>query len=113
MQQFSDRPDVIGQFRLHRRSDPQLHVDTAEIVVREMQAVRRPQILPLLAEPVGQPRESTDFKDGGFVDQERKVTYTLKCKQAESLWKDCSFDRPAICGEYWLNRLFFDLTCAS
>ena len=56
-----------------------------------------------------------DFRDGGFVDQERKITYALKRRQAEILWEDdcklSSLSGWLSCGEYGMNRLFFDLTC--
>ena len=42
----------------HCGRDPQRFVNPAEVVVGEVQAVRGPQILPLLAERVRQPSES-------------------------------------------------------
>ena len=55
-----------------------------------------------------------DFKDGGFLDQERKITYALKRRQAEELGRNCtgsSLSGWLSCGEYGMNRLLFDLTC--
>ena len=55
-----------------------------------------------------------DFKDGGFVDQERKITYALKRRQAEELQNNCTWSSLSgwlSCGEYGMNRLLFDLTC--
>ena len=34
-----------------------------------------------------------DFKDGGFLDQERKITYALKRRQAEELRYNCTWRR--------------------
>jgi hypothetical protein len=46
------------------------------------------------------------FKDDGFRDQERKITYAIKRRQAE-------LAGTGILGyvEYLFNRVFFDLTC--
>ena len=55
-----------------------------------------------------------DFKDGGFLDQERKITYALKRRQAEELRRYCRWSSLRgwlSCGEYGMNRLLFDLTC--
>ena len=55
-----------------------------------------------------------DFKDGGFLDQERKITYALKRRQAEELQNNCTWSSLSgwlSCGEYGMNRLLFDLTC--
>ncbi len=49
------------------------------------------------------------FKETGFRDQERKITYALKSRQGEFLWKACERDG-GICFEYWVNRILFDLT---
>jgi len=46
--------------RFHRGSDPQRLVNPAEIIIREVQAVRSPQILPLLAESARQPRQASN-----------------------------------------------------
>ena len=67
------------------------------------------------------------FADGGFQEQERKITYAIKRKEAELLKKGCltskddsgevraviwSYDSNlANCGSLVLNRVFFDLTC--
>ena len=55
-----------------------------------------------------------DFKDGGFLDEERKITYALKRRQAEELRRYCRWSSLRgwlSCGEYGMNRLLFDLTC--
>ena len=55
-----------------------------------------------------------DFKNGGFVDQERKITYALKRRQAEELRYNCTWSSLSgwlSCGEYGMNWLLFDLTC--
>lgn len=49
------------------------------------------------------------FKENGFRDQERKITYALKSSQGEFLWKACERNG-GICFEYWVNRILFDLT---
>ena len=37
------------------------------------------------------------FRDGGFIEQERKLTYALKRRQAEILWENCSLKHPLSC----------------
>jgi Pentapeptide repeats (8 copies) len=66
------------------------------------------------------------FADGGFREQERKITYALKRKEAELAWELCkswktgdktrailwsSDSNLANCGSFILNRVFFDWTC--
>lgn len=66
------------------------------------------------------------FADGGFRDQERKITYALKRREAELAWEGCksrktgdktrailwsSDSNLANCGSFVLNRVFFDWTC--
>ena len=67
-----------------------------------------------------------EFADGGFREQERKLTYALKRREAELLWDGCksrgngaatrailwsSDGNLANCGSFLLNRVFFDWTC--
>ena len=66
-QQFRQIPNVVGQIRLHRRGDPDAAVNAAEIVIGEVQAVGRPQVLPLLAEPIRQPRQSAHLQSNREV----------------------------------------------
>ena len=42
-------------------------MDTAEVVVGEVQAVRGPEVLPLLAERICQPREAAHLHSDGEV----------------------------------------------
>ncbi len=67
------------------------------------------------------------FQDGGFREQERKITYALKRGEAEGSWAGCKSSklpgdktrailwspdsRLANCSSFILNRMFFDLTC--
>lgn len=47
-QQFRQVPNVIGDSRVHRRRHAQRAMNPAEVVIGEVQAVRGPQVLPLL-----------------------------------------------------------------
>jgi uncharacterized protein YjbI with pentapeptide repeats len=49
------------------------------------------------------------FKEAGFRDQERKITFALKARQGEFLWEACSKDKGS-CFEYWANTILFDVT---
>jgi len=68
------------------------------------------------------------FENGGFRDQERKITYALKRREAELACQKCrsrklseehearaivlpSDSVLANCGSFILNRVFFDWTC--
>jgi uncharacterized protein YjbI with pentapeptide repeats len=67
------------------------------------------------------------FQDEGFYEQERKITYALKRREAERSWEACKSKRfsdnkarailwssdsnLANCGSLVLNRVFFDWTC--
>ena len=58
------------------------------------------------------------FKERGFREAERKLTYALHRKETESLGYRCrggqpritEFSRAATCGQYLVNRVAFDLT---
>ena len=50
------------------------------------------------------------FKNGGFLDQERKITYALRRRQAELLWEECDSASLLACGAYAFDRIFFDMT---
>lgn len=68
-----------------------------------------------------------EFENNGFRDQERKITYALRRREAELSWEACRSReltdgkvRPIIwssngwvanCGSFFLNRVFFDWTC--
>jgi uncharacterized protein YjbI with pentapeptide repeats len=49
------------------------------------------------------------FKETGFRDQERKITFALKSRQAELLWETCE-NAKGNCFEYFVNRYLFDVT---
>lgn len=63
------------------------------------------------------------FVEAGFREQERKITYALKRREAEQSWWECktkdkaktilwtSDSNLANCGSFVLNRVFFDWTC--
>jgi pentapeptide repeat protein len=52
------------------------------------------------------------FKDGGFVDQERKVTYAIKKREAGLKREGCTaFGDWRDCVEYGFNVALFDWTC--
>jgi uncharacterized protein YjbI with pentapeptide repeats len=68
------------------------------------------------------------FQDGGFREQERKITYALKRRETALSWEGCKsrklgdktraiLSSPesnlANCGSFILNRVFFDWTCQS
>lgn len=50
-----------------------------------------------------------EFKEAGFRDQERKITFALKSRQGERLWAACDNGR-GNCFEYLVNRYLFDVT---
>jgi hypothetical protein len=52
------------------------------------------------------------FRDGGFREQERKVTYALKWHDEVGYWTGCSQGSASACFELFLNRLFFDWMCS-
>lgn len=54
-QRFRNLPNAVRQIRLHCRRDAQRLVNATEIVIREVQAVRGPEVVLLLAEGVRQP----------------------------------------------------------
>ena len=57
-QQFTEAPDPRRDPRFHRRRDAQGLVNSAEVVPSEVQAVRGPQVFPLLTERIRQAREA-------------------------------------------------------
>lgn len=53
--QLSDSPDVICDSGFHGRGNSQRFVNPAEVVIGEPKRISEFQILPLLAESIGQP----------------------------------------------------------
>ena len=51
-EQFGNVPSAVSDSGLHRRSDAEAFVDTAKIVIGEVQAERGPKIFPLAGEAV-------------------------------------------------------------
>ena len=52
-----DTPNVIADSGFHRRRDPERLVNPREVVIHEVQGHCVPQVVDLLRERVGQPRE--------------------------------------------------------
>ena len=52
-QQFRDVPDAVSDSGLQSGRDAQRYMDTAEIVVGEVQAARGPQVFLLAREAIG------------------------------------------------------------
>src|ERR1039458_3695023 len=82
-QQFRQIPHVIRNARLHRRGNAQGLMDAAEIVVGEVQAVRRPQILPLLREGIRQPREAAHLHSDCEV-----LAFYVRCADFAARWDE-------------------------
>ena len=59
--------DVIRDARFHGRGDADRAMNAAEVVVREIQRKRRPVVLKLLRESVGQASESPNLHPHGEV----------------------------------------------
>src|SRR5208283_4410499 len=55
-QEVADGPELVGYSGLHCWRDAQRLVNANEVVPRKVQAVSGPQVLPLLAERIRQPR---------------------------------------------------------
>ena len=53
------------------------------------------------------------FEDGGFREQERKITYALKRREAQQSFEMCRSGIRILtnCGSFALNKVFFDWTC--
>jgi hypothetical protein len=96
--------------------------------LREIAAAKNLQLLSYRANPDALIQLRKQFEDGGFREQERKITYALKRREAELSCKKCiSRKRPnedaaraivsssdsvlANCGSFVLNKVFFDWTC--
>ena len=58
---------MVRQIRFRRRRDAQRFVNPAGIVVGEVQAVCGPQVLPLFAEAIRQPREAAHLHSDGEI----------------------------------------------
>ena len=89
---------------------------------------RNLELLTYFNNPVSLVLLRKQFQDGGFRDQERKITYALKRREAEQSWNGCTSRklpeedglRPLLwpsdsnlanCSSWLLNRVFFDLPC--
>ncbi len=51
------------------------------------------------------------FRDQGFRDQERKLTYAIKQHEAAGYWLQCVSGSASECFEFAINEFLFDWTC--
>src|SRR6266498_3025516 len=97
--------------------------------LRGMSRVENLELLTYIDNPVALVQLRKQFEDGGLRDQERKITYALKRREAELSWATCSTSRElpgdkgtraiiwssdsilANFASFILNKVFFDWTC--
>lgn len=83
--------------------------------LRGIAAARNLELLTYLTNPDALVQLRKQFEDGGFRDQERKITYALKRREADLSCEWCRLRLPeklfANCVSCILNEVFFDLTC--
>ena len=65
--QFSDRPNVVCDSKCHGGRDAQSFVDTAKIVMGDIQPDRRCMVVRSLAEPIRQSREAARRHSQGQI----------------------------------------------
>src|SRR6266545_2743262 len=61
--------------------------------LRGMSRVENLELLTYIDNPVALVQLRKQFEDGGLRDQERKITYALKRREAELSWATCSTSR--------------------
>jgi uncharacterized protein YjbI with pentapeptide repeats len=54
---------------------------------------------------------SSQFREKGFREQERKVTYALRWHEATEYWGRCVLGSSLACAEFGANQLLFNWTC--
>jgi hypothetical protein len=83
--------------------------------LRGIAAARNLELLTYLTNPDALVQLRKQFEDGGFRDQERKITYALKRREADLSCEACRLRLPgnilATCLSWILNQVFFDWTC--
>jgi hypothetical protein len=80
--------------------------------VRGIAAARNLDLITYISNPDALVQLRKTFKDGGFRDQERRITYAIKRTEAKQEGRDCS--APADlwnCLEFGFNTVLFDWTC--
>lgn len=81
------------------------------IAVRELASAAELDLVTYNSNPDALVQLRKQFKDGGFEEQERKITYAIKRRQADTLRNMCSVSDVTDCISYAFNRVLFDLTC--
>ena len=80
--------------------------------IRGIAAAENLELLTYLDNPDALVQLRNQFKNGGFREQERKITYALKRKEAELLWRNCKDENELWdCVAYIFNRVGFDVSC--
>jgi uncharacterized protein YjbI with pentapeptide repeats len=69
------------------------------------------ELLTYLDNPAALVQLRKEFEDGGFREQERKITYALKRRHAELSCDRCKRMLLTDCGSFVFNTVFFDWTC--
>ena len=101
--------DLSGADLSEARFEPKVNPE-----IRGIAAAENLELITYWRNPNALVQLRKDFKDGGFVAQERKITYAPKRRQAVELWRNCTWSSLSgwlSCGECGVNRLLFDLTC--
>jgi uncharacterized protein YjbI with pentapeptide repeats len=89
--------------------------------LRGIAAARNLELLTYEDNPDSLAQLRKKFADGGFREQERKITFAMKRREAERYWEKCSSESTPILWSsdsvltnfcsFILNRGFFDWTC--
>jgi uncharacterized protein YjbI with pentapeptide repeats len=80
--------------------------------IREMATVKNLELISYAQNPDALAELQARFKVGGYREQERKITYALKHREAKQLQAHCDLGLGLLnCVAFWFNTLFFDMTC--
>jgi uncharacterized protein YjbI with pentapeptide repeats len=85
-----------------------IYESTDDPVLRSIAFAKNLEYMTHRNNPEPLARLRSKFKEAGFREQERKITFALKTRQTQFLWETCAQNK-GNCFEYWVNRLLFDL----
>jgi hypothetical protein len=80
---------------------------------RDIAAAKHLELLTYEDNPDGLVQLRAQFEDGGFREQERKITYALKRREAQRSFEMCTSGIGILtnCSSFVLNKILFDWTC--
>jgi uncharacterized protein YjbI with pentapeptide repeats len=100
-----------AEFRNAVLCDANFEPSTIPTDIRRLATVKGLEFLSFRDRPDALTQLRSQFREKGFREQERKVTYALKWHEAEEYWANCTMGASLACAEFGADQLLLNWTC--